>query len=271
MSIKYSLTIMVPTVLLLAASSPAQDDQPVSSIQVLSVGSASPDVASGVASSITRGFSGGGISFQSMGVDPSDRSQLFNLLSNESVRNELKLTEGQFGGVKKIMSEASKRITEMLTQARTQGGGRIQLNGGQFGELMKANRAEAEAAIEEILLPEQLDRIRQLAYQIEVSQEGLGESLVNGRLGREIGVHDDQKQSLTDRAAKIEAEARQAILEIQAAARAKLFKELTPEQRKQAEELLGDYFDYQEPSLGQQLRKRMKSARGEQSNRQSDD
>ena len=74
----------------------------------------------------------------------------------------------------------------------------------------------------------------------------------------EIGVYDDQKQHLIDQAAKIEQEAKAAIVQIKAAARAKLFAELTPDQRKAAEALLGDYFEYEELSFGQQLRKSFK-------------
>ena len=120
-------------------------------------------------------------------------------------------------------------------------------------------------------MPAQLERVRQLAYQVEIWQEGIGISLTDGRLGSEIGVHEGQKENLADRAAKIEAEARAAIIEIRAKARAKLFKELTPEQRKAAEELLGDYFEYEELSLGQQLRRSLKTLRDTHSSEEDED
>ena len=104
-----------------------------------------------------------------------------------------------------------------------------------------------------------MKRIRQLAYQIEVTQQGLGEALVTALLGTEIDVHEDQKQHLTDRAAAIEAKAREAIANIRAAARAEMLAELTPDQRKAAIERLGDYFDYEELSLAQRLRQQVKS------------
>ncbi|MCR9295641.1 MAG: hypothetical protein NXI32_23225 [bacterium] len=193
------------------------------------------------------------------GMDPNDRSQLFNLLSNTSVRAELQLTEEQIAGVRQIIQASQQRLSEHVREAmaarRNSGGGAIRL---ELQDMMRDNREQAEAAIEEILLPEQLNRVRQLAYQVEISREGLGEALVSGRLGNEIGVHDDQKQHLLDRAIKIEAEARQAIIAIQAQARDKLLSELTPEQRKAAEDLLGPYFQYEEPSLGQQLHQAFK-------------
>ncbi|MFK7737758.1 MAG: hypothetical protein AB8B50_17120 [Pirellulaceae bacterium] len=261
------LCLCIPAALSGTASLYGQQAQ----IQVLGVGDA--DMQGGEAGArIAEGFSsmsfgtggpsGFSISGLGGGVDPNSRSQLFNLLSNASVRRELDLTEDQFKGSESIMKASQKRLSTMVREQLKEasgGGGAIRLGGENFRELMQQNRIEAEEALEEILLPEQLVRLRQIAYQVEIAQTGIGEALTEGRLGQEIGVHDDQKQNLMERAAKIEEEARLAILVIRAKARAKLFAELTPEQRKESLKRLGDYFQYEEPSLSQQLRKSLRS------------
>ena len=246
----------------------AQETQ-ISGVQVLGIQASGEEISEEMKGRIAEGVAGfsfaspgGSFSIGSPGgVNPGSRSQLFNLLSNESVRRELKLGEEQYAGVKQINAEAQKRMSELF-RARVMQSGKgstsISVGGGELQEIINENQRVAEEAIEEILLPEQLERVRQLAYQVQVAQVGLGEALVNGKLGQEIGVFEDQKQNLTDRAAKIEAEARAAILKIRAEARAKLFKELSPEQRKKAEELLGDYFEYEEPSLQKQLQESLK-------------
>ncbi len=217
-------------------------------------GAPKTQIAIGGPSAITMG---GGMSFggsSMFGVDPNNRSALFNLLANESVRRELQLTDDQFKGVQKIQQETQKRMSEVLRANMAAG------NPPAAGvrELMEEGRKTAEGAIEEILLPEQLNRVRQLAYQVEISQLGLGESLTSGRLGKEIDVHEDQKQHLTDKAAAIETETRLAIAKIRAAARAKLLAELAPEQRKKAKELLGPHFEYEELNFAKTLRQRLK-------------
>ncbi len=194
---------------------------------------------------------GGGL----LGVDPNNRSALFNLLSNESVRRELQLKDNQSASVQKIQQESQKRMSETL-RANMASGNPNPAAG--IRELVEEGRKAAETAIEEILLPEQLTRVRQLAYQVEIAQLGLGESLTTGRLGKEIDVHEDQKQHLADKAAAIEIETRQAVAKIRSAARAKLLAELAPEQRKKAEDLLGPHFEYEEPNLAKSLRQRMK-------------
>ena len=215
----------------------------------------------GIAIAPGNSFSFGGGSIGS--VNPNNRSQLFQLLTNESVQKELELTEGQLEGAEKILEASRKRMSELVREqlAQNGGGGVIRLQGGAFSELMEKNQAEAEAALEEILLPKQLERIKQLAYQVDVAQDGIGEALANGRLGEEIGVYDQQREELLSKAAEIDVELQAAIVKIHAAARAKMFKELTPEQRKKAEELLGEYFHYQEISLNQQIRRSMRQMR----------
>lgn len=198
----------------------------------------------------------GGLSATSMfGVDPNSRSALFNLLANESVRRELQLKDDEYASVKKIMQESQKRLSDTIRANMAAGNKDI---GAGLSELMAASKKASEAAIEEILLPAQLARIRQLAYQVEITQIGLGDSLTSGRLGKEIDVHEDQKQHLIDKAAAIEAETRLAIAKIRAAARDKLLAELAPEQRKKAEELLGPHFEYEEPNIAKTLFQRKK-------------
>lgn len=247
-------------------------DGPQQGVQVLGISISgdsenAPELGEIIGSSISIGgpnisFGGPGLG----GVNPNSRSQLFQLLSNESVRNELKLTDDQYAGVKGVMKESQKRTQEMIQGAmakqKQQGSSRSFSFGGEdFRNLMAENEALAEAAIEEILLPGQMERIKQLAYQIDVEQVGVGISLTEGRLGEDIGVHEGQKQDLLDAAKKIDAETKAAILRIKAEARKKLFKELTPDQRKQAEELLGDYFQYETLTIQQRIRQSVRKAR----------
>ncbi len=256
----------IASVACLAAAASAQEPQ-VSGVQVLQI-DASGAVSDEMRSRIVAGAAAlplgpsGVLSIGSSGnFDPGSGSQLFKLLANESVRNELQLTDAQYAGVKQINAESQKRMSDLfranMTHSGKSGSSAVRIGGREVKEMMEANQLAAEEAVEEILLPEQLNRVRQLAYQVQIAQLGLGELLVNGKLGQEVGVHEDQKQHLTDRAAKIEAEARAAIKEIRARARAQLLSELAPDQRKKAEELLGEYFDYEEPSMQQQLQQRL--------------
>ncbi len=191
-----------------------------------------------------------------LGVDPNNKSNLLRLLENESIKRELKLTEQQQQGAKRISEEANRQMRDSLREMIQSG---KSVRDPAMATMMAENRQKMEGALEEILLPEQLKRIRQLAYQVEIARIGLGESLTDGRLGKEIGVTDNQKQHLSEKAAAIENEVRAAVAKIRAAAQAQLLRELSTEQRQEAEKLLGDYFYYEEPTLEQRVRQQIKA------------
>lgn len=191
------------------------------------------------------------------GGNPNNSSALMNLLGNQSIKNELKLSDDQIASAKTIMTESGQRMSSFIRQSMQEG---RPLNPSEIKELMAENQKKAETAIEEILLPEQLKRLRQLAYQVEIAQIGLGDSLVEGRLGSEVGVTDQQKEHLAKKAAEIENEARLEIARIRAAAQAKLLAELSAEQRNKATSLLGPYFLFEEPTLQQRIREQMKQS-----------
>lgn len=197
------------------------------------------------------GFSTMGGSFSIGGIDPNNSSALFGLLANESVRQELELSDAQFESANAIMRGSSQRLSDLVKSNVSEG---KSMKTAGVKELVEELKLQAEEAIEEILLPSQMKRIRQLAYQIEIAQDGLAESLTSGRLGNDIGVVDNQKSALLEKAKQIEAQARLEVIAIRKAARARLFKELSTEQRNKAEELLGNYFEYEEPSLAQRIR-----------------
>lgn len=272
---KRSTSLILASLFAFTATPLVAQDGEVSGVQVLGIsmegGEFSPNMEGLAEASISfagPGFGGGMSGGMFGGVNPNDRSQLFNLLANESVRSELKLTDQQYEGVQAVQKQSRARMQGMIKSAMSKsamsksGNGRsISLGGTDFREMMSENSKAADEAIEEILLPEQLKRIRQLAYQVDIERTGLGESLINGRLGKDVGVYDNQKQSLTDLAAKIDAETRQVIAQIKADAQKRLLASLAPEQRKEAEELLGDYFDYEAVSLEQQLQKSVRRMR----------
>ena len=193
--------------------------------------------------------------------NPADPSGMIQLMQMEAIRNELKLDQAQLDGLRnlqqrssKLMQEAisSMKLSEMM-QKRGENGGSLQINTADFADKIKAAREEVTAlnnqAVEEILLPEQMERIRQIAYQVEISKLGLGPALTRGKLGTELKVRPEQKPDLIRLAKQIDEETAAEILELKRKARERLLASLDSEQAEKAEELLGDFFDYSPPTL----------------------
>lgn len=165
--------------------------------------------------------------------DPSNRIALAFLLNNASVIKAIGLEERELS----ILRETLKA---------NQGSFRPNL---AFGPLPKSREeadavaathlAKSEQFLDELLTPRQWERLREVAYQLEVARIGLGQSLSDGRLGKDIGVLENQKSHLLEKANKIDARVEAAIVKLTKEAQAEMMAELSPEQREKAKKLLG--------------------------------
>ena len=109
-------------------------------------------------------------------------------------------------------------------------------------------KARHSSAIEEILLPEQAQRFAQVALRAEVYRSGLGVALLNGRLGNEVEIYENQRANLMDKFVAIEQRTKLEIERIRRQAELSMMNELSAEQRLQVDQALGKYFSYYEPT-----------------------
>jgi hypothetical protein len=175
--------------------------------------------------------------------NPDSRWSLFLLLMEHQVQRELQLTESQIESAYVLLKDGREKINSVgLESAR---GKRI-LETGELVRMHKDLVKQAEDAIEEILLPDQLKRLEQLAYRIEVLRLGFPLSLTKGHLSRLIEVHESQVTTITRKAAILEEQANKRIDEIRRQYESEVLDLLTPEQRNAAKEALGGLSNYSE-------------------------
>lgn len=103
-----------------------------------------------------------------------------------------------------------------------------------------AHLANSQALLDELLSPGQWDRLRQMAYQVEVGRMGLASALTGGRLGDDSGVHGQQTDAIHRKAGQEDAKAKAEIVRILTRMQDEVIAELTPEQQKRAKQLLGE-------------------------------
>ncbi len=181
-----------------------------------------------------------------VGPDPEDRQALFGLLENRSVQRDLALQANQLEAIRNIKAESKKRTADFIATARAKN--TTIAKEGFFQAVVRENRLAEENAIEEVLLPEQLTRLRQIAYRLEVSQLGLHYALTMGRLSHVVQIHDGQNSIVCREGEQITTAARAEIEAILKRTEADILKVLTPEQRKRAIEAIGTYFDDSDPT-----------------------
>ncbi len=205
--------------------------------------------------SISFGNADGMMSFGSPMADPNNSSALTGLLQQDKIRSELKITPEQIAGIEKLQKKSNQLLSsavQAMMKARSNGGGNLDLS--TLQEAKDNVRDLTDRGIEEILLPEQFERIRQIAFQVEISRMGLGPSLTRGKLGESVGVRNEQKPDLIRLATKIEEETTAKIAQIRREAREELVATLDEDQQAKVIELIGDYFDYSAPTMDDMMK-----------------
>lgn len=188
------------------------------------------------------------------GINPDNPSSLLRLLENDSVQRELVLSNAQKQAIRHFQQTKFNGIVGSTgLRNKTQEEIRQHFSSEKVQEYFAKEKALAEGVLGEILTPVQSQRLRQIVFQVDIYRLGLAESLTEGRLGERIGIVNNQKVSLVERTREIEAKARHEINRIRDTARNEVLEELSAEQRVKAQKLLGNYFEYEELAVSQQV------------------
>lgn len=100
-------------------------------------------------------------------------------------------------------------------------------------------KEESQRKVQEILLPHQVERLKQMRVQLQMRNRGAG-ALASGELANTLGLTDDQKKRLADKQREAELELRRKVEEL----RKQLVKDivqdvLTADQRESLAKLVG--------------------------------
>ena len=174
-------------------------------------------------------------------------------MSVDQVQRELGLVENQIEVADRIISTAKEETRELLLRARDKN---AKVARGELLALAIARKRVADDAIEEILLPEQLVRLRQIAFRIEVSHMGLANALTYGRLGEEVEIYENQVDSILVKGRDVTQRVTEEINAILKEAEDEILELLAPEQRKKAEDALGPFFQYKDDTVLREIREK---------------
>lgn len=172
------------------------------------------------------GFGGPGGMMGGFGRGVSDAM----LLAREDVQKELDLVEDQLAQLGKLRDSMDMRAmfdkVRDLPQEERMAKGR---------EIMEAAQKNMQDKIDEILLPHQADRLKQLALQFQMRGGGLG----SDEVGEKLGIPEEQREKIREKSRELEQQLRKKLQE-------DLLKELTPEQQAKHKELVGQPFEFKQ-------------------------
>lgn len=166
----------------------------------------------------------------------------FAMLNNPSVQKDLELVDDQVSRLAEINAEFSAKMQEQMGQLQDDQG-RFNLGRAkELGELIRALKERQKEEIDNILLPHQQDRLKQVSTQMQMKSMGTARAL-SGKLAKKLGITQEQKKRLQDRQKELQATMDKKMAELKANAKKELLKELTAEQRQKLKELTGDDFE----------------------------
>jgi hypothetical protein len=160
----------------------------------------------------------------SVGVDPNNKSTLIYLLKRGDVVDDLQLSEVD----RKAINEAFIAEQKFLD--------------GSNGDLDALRRQRVDF-IDELLTPSKSERLRQIAYRLEVAVLGISGALADGKLGRAANVYDNQKSQLLIKGEQFDAARDVTIRNLRIKAEEEVIHSLGVEQQKTLRSLIGGYFN----------------------------
>jgi len=178
-----------------------------------------------------------------------------SLLDDEQVRADLELVGEQLDKYKAAQQAFRDQLGEK-TKALASG----KLDPAMMGNLAKEIAEMKKAGREEmqnVLMPHQLDRLKQVALQLQMQKQGAALAILNGKVAEELGIDEDQKQRIMDKEKELKEEMKERMEKLTEEMKEKLLGELSAEQRSKLKELSGDKIDYKPMSINDRIRKRL--------------
>ncbi len=158
------------------------------------------------------------------------------LLNIPEVQKELELVDEQINQLTKARDDFSAQMRDMMgPQAQN-------MTREERMERAESAQKKAAEAVQEILLPHQAERLKQLGVQFQI-QQARGIGLTFGDVAAKLGITEEQGESLRTKARELEREMRKKLV-------ADLVKELTPDQQAKYKELVGEPFEFPEMGFG---------------------
>jgi Spy/CpxP family protein refolding chaperone len=178
------------------------------------------------------------------------------LLQMPEVQHEVELSDDQKTELGKLRNEIRDQVR---TQLQDSFNGMRDLSdeerAARFEQIrgqMDTIRKDVETKLQKVLLPNQFDRLKQIDLQSRVQREGAA-ALTSGELADQLGLTDDQKEQIEQKAAQVQQDLQAKIRQARLDARNQLLDVLTPDQRAKLESMMGSQFDLPEPGPNPQF------------------
>lgn len=174
-------------------------------------------------------------------IDPEAIIDTIYLLKLDAVANDVKISKDDREAILKCCEETKESATVQKIMKL----GRKPTKK-EVADITAESNKERLSRVQNVLDPIQRDRLKELAYRLEIAKVGIVVALSSGFLGKRLEISTDQITKLRVQAEAIESKTSDAIAAVAEASQAELIKELEPLQRIEAVKVLGKPFAFHE-------------------------
>lgn len=176
---------------------------------------------------------------------PGGGGDLFGLLNNESVQKELEIVPSQLEDIRELGQEMRDSMRDIFQGMRNASEDERQ----EMFDKLRTAREDVEKDLEKVLMPAQLERLKQIQVQQQSRGRG-GMSFSNPRIVEALGLSEAQLADMREKAEELQTEMRAKLEELRKQADDELLQMLTPEQQKKWKEMVGDPFEMEQQRGG---------------------
>lgn len=191
-------------------------------------------------------------------------SDTFSMLSNPSVRKDLELVDEQMDRIREVNKDFGQRIRDSLGDLSKDG-----FDPGHAANLKQIIadiQQQKQEEIDKLLLPHQVERLKQVALQMQMKARGTAGALSSDKVAETLGLTEDQMNNLKTRSKELQQEIAEKTKKLQADAKNELIGMLTSEQQQKLKDMMGDEFsanaDDWKSDVQQRMNRRVNRVRG---------
>ena len=165
-------------------------------------------------------------------------SSELGLLSNPRIREDIEMVDDQYREFQDRQRTLQKEMADQLREIDF-------TDTENLASQIKEIRDSAEREMDELLLPHQVKRLRQLRMQSLLQRRDLVQVLTSDPIKSDLKITDEQSQELRDYQVQMQEDLQREMAKLQDKARSRLLSKLNPSQKKEVEEMIGDTFVFQ--------------------------
>lgn len=187
------------------------------------------------------------------------------LLASPDIRRDIEMVDDQYQELRDLSSSIQRRSAEKLRDLDFD-------NRDNLLEEIRKIREQSESEIQNVLLPHQIDRLRQIGMQAQLQRRSLVQILTSNPLKSDLKITDEQSEALKIEEKQIEKDLEKEIAKLRERARDQLLSKLKPTQKAEVKGMIGDAFEFKNKrtknskAAGKRVDKQKKNKQAKQNN-----